>query len=244
MTVTGPTAVIDSIDSAVVYLRLGNIINSLTIAATPEYVDKDNKRITNSYINSNITSVIAIVPIYKYETVPLRIDYKYGYFNTNNVEISIEPKTIRIKGELKDIKDIDKIMLTTIDEKKTSNKFSEFINMPLDIINVDNIESAEITITHKNVNIIEIVKFTEEFEIINPNDVKYKFNEDSINITLRGDIPFINYINSKDVLVKVDLTNFAGASQLPVTIEILGSYKNFVYELRDYKISVEVENGD
>ncbi|MCL2517455.1 MAG: hypothetical protein FWF15_02715 [Oscillospiraceae bacterium] len=241
MTITGPKAIIDSIDYAVINLKLSKIVSSLTVVGTPEYVDKDGKKVTNPYITPSITTVIADVPIYQFKTVPIEVGYKYGYFTSNNVNISIEPQNIRIKGEVKDIRNIDKIWLTPIDEKKTEgNKLSELINMPEGIFNVDNIAMAEINITYKNTDTKEIVIYTDNFEIINPNDIAFHFTSDSINVRLRGDFQSINYITSSNVKAIVDVTNLSGAASIPVSIEILEPYAKTVYELSDYKISVEL----
>jgi Uncharacterized protein conserved in bacteria len=239
--VTGPQSLLDTIDRAQVNLVLGNVRNSLTVKGTLVLINGNNEVISSANVKLQRTEVTASIPVYVYKTIPLKVDYKYGYYANSNTETQITPRSIRIKGESSILNEIDSYTLLTIDEKNTVDNFNTTITLPNNVINVDNITQANILLTRKNTVDKRIV--VSDITVNNPKNFDYDLIDESINITIRGDSQYMNYITERDIRAEIDLshiTNATGTTSVIASIIISDNYSKQVYELGDYKVSVRI----
>ena len=238
--VTGPQSILDTIARAQVNLTLGNVKNSVTVRGILTLINDNNEVVSNANVKLQRTEVTASIPVFVYKTIPLYADYKYGYYNTDTT-VDITPETIRIKGEVSVLNEISSLLLLTIDEKNTADNFNTNITLPNNIINVDNLDQANIVITRKNT--IDKKFAVTNISVNNPKNLNYELLDDSVNVTIRGDSQYMNYITDKDISVEVDLsaiTNATGTTSVIVKIIISDNYSKHVYELGDYKMSVRI----
>jgi len=239
--VTGPQSLLDTIDRAQVNLVLGNVKNSLTVRGTLVLINENGEIISNANIKMNRTEVTASIPVYVYKTIPLKLDYKYGYYNNPNTSIQITPSSIRIKGEASVLSEINSYLLLVIDEKNTADNFNTTITLPNNIINVDSVEQVNILITRKNT--VDKRILVSNMSVNNPKNFNYELLDESINITIRGDSQYMNYITEKDIRAEIDLshiTNASGTTSVIANIIISDNYSQHVYEIGDYKMSVRI----
>jgi len=238
--VSGPQSILDTIDRAQVNLTLGNVKNSLTVRGILTLINNNNEVVSNANVKLQRTEVTASIPVFVYKTIPLYVDYKYGYYD-NNTTVDITPATIQIKGEASVLNEINSYLLLTIDEKNTADNFNTTITLPNNVINVDNIDQANILITRKN--IIDKKFAVHNITVNNPKNFNYDLLDESVNITLRGDSQYMNYITDNDIKVEIDLShinNATGTTSVIVNVVISDSYSKHVYELGDYKMSVRI----
>ena len=238
--VSGPQSILDTIDRAQVNLTLGNVKNSLTVRGILTLINNNNEVVSNANVKLQRTEVTASIPVFVYKTIPLYVDYKYGYYD-NNTTVDITPATIQIKGEASVLNEINSYLLLTIDEKNTADNFNTTITLPNNVINVDNTDQANILITRKN--IIDKKFAVHNITVNNPKNFNYDLLDESVNITLRGDSQYMNYITDNDIKVEIDLShinNATGTTSVIVNVVISDSYSKHVYELGDYKMSVRI----
>lgn len=239
--VSGPQSILDLIDRAQVNLSLGHVTNSLTVRGTLELIDKKGDKINDANVKLQRTDVIVTIPVYIEKTIPLEVDYKYGYYNENNTRVTISPEFIRIKGEVSVLKDIKSLLLLPIDEKNTADNFNTTITLPNDIINVDNIEQANILI--RRINTTDKQLIIDNIIINNPKNFDYDLLDESLIVTIRGDAQYVNYISAKDIQAEIDLSyinNATGKTSVVVNIIISENYSKHIYEVGSYKISVRI----
>jgi YbbR domain-containing protein len=241
--VDGPGAVLDRITGAQVSLELGHITNSVTVTDTLSLTDAGGNIITNPYVTMQTTDVEVTVPVYITKDVPIEVGYKYGYFNDNTVKVTISPMTLRIKGDPVIINSINRIVIPLDEKKIITDTISQAISLPEGVINVFGTDTATISIKHIGTETKDIV--VDRFNVINPNGLDYKLLDDFITVKVRGTSSYLPYISDAVIKATVDLSGFSnvsGTSSVAVIIEITGIYKDSVYEVGEYKTSVEI-NG-
>lgn len=243
VTVTGPKALLETVDCAMARIVLGQVTASVKAAGTLEPVDANGDVVNNAYIKLQTTDVTADIPVYQYKTVPFEVDYKYGYYNSNNVNIRIQPSQIRLKGEAAALRDITSILLTTIDEKKViTDIITASVMLPPDVTSVDKIETAVIEIKHTDTITKDIV--VDNIIVDNPNNFSYELVDDSINVTLRGQSQYVNYIPASSISASIDLSALSTASgtiSVVVNIAIKEPYSKHLYPIGDYRMSVRIK---
>ncbi len=172
VTVTGPESVISQIEYAKISADIGHVTRTVTYSGNISLVDSFGNTVTNSYIKTNVSYVTATIPVYKYRDVPITVTYKYGYFDDQNVTVSVDPMTVRVKGE-PDAVDAVRLQYE-IDEKKISGdtSYTVSIMLPDGVKNVNAVEAAVISIELKGISsrILSVYNIS----VINPDGIAYE----------------------------------------------------------------------
>lgn len=243
ISVSGPTAVLQTIKSARVTLpNLEYMESSKTVSGELILVDQNDEVISNQYIKMSTSVVNVTVPVYTTKTVPLAVDYKYGFFNDENAKITITPSEITLKGESSVLDAIDRLNIMTIDEKTVgSDKIVRPITLPDSVYSVSGEENASVQIEHIGTGWKNVV--IDNFTVNNPNNLKYELMTQSITVTLRAPENYIPYITSNSVsaVVELDYDNTTvGTVAVPVKFELMEIYDNKVYETGEYTVLVKI----
>ena len=246
VTVKGPADELKKLKEAVVTIEPGLIASSMNASGTVVLYDNDGNVFSNPYVTCSTTDVMVRIVIHKYKTVPLNVDYKYGYFNDDTVSVTLEPSSIRIKGAADLIDGIDKIDVATIDETNVNNDGTIVygIDLPEGISAAEDYDNVKVTIKHKNTA-------TKTFSVTNirldnQEDGKtYTFASGSVNVTLRGTVgEYFSYFDASDITVVLDMTNYKGMTgdvTVPAEIEISNSSSNSViYALGSYSVHLNI----
>lgn len=243
--VSGPESALADVASAQVAVHLGTVTSSVSCNGTVELLNKNGDVITkNSYIKMQTSTVTVSVPVYKYADIPVEVNYKNGFFDDSNVDITCEPKTIRVKGETSAI---DRALCSvTIDEKQITSDTSYTFKVALSdgLVNVDSIETATLTIKHKGTTTADFN--VSDITANNPKGLKYSIETESFNVTLRGSSDELAKLSADDITATVDLSSLnssVGTVSLPVTITIPSASGSKIYEIGTYSVQVRIING-
>ncbi len=244
VSVTGPESELRNVAAARAVLKLGNITQTVNAMGDLSLVDKSGNEIISSYLTMSTTSVSVTVKLFAVKEVPLTVNYKYGYFNKDNVDIDVSPKTITLRGEPSVLDKIESINVATIDEKQfaTDLKQSVPITLPENVLSLGSESEAVIDVKHKNTTTRKIS--VENIVLANGDPSKFMLQTTSLNIELRGPRDLVQEITSEDVSVLVDMNNYKSANGvvvIPVSVQFAAKYSGSVYELGSYDVKVEVK---
>ncbi len=243
ITVTGPSRYLADIDYAEVTIPdLGRVTSSLTVYADVNLIDKDGGVVTNPFVTKTHTEVKVTIPVYAYKEVPLSVQYKYGYFNSENSSVTMSVSSVYVKGDAAVINALDTIIVTTIDEKKLDDDetMSVKLIMPEGVENLSEVEFVDITVSNIGTTTRQMMLPIDYLDIVNPNGVDYEINDKYITVILRGDSSELYALPYLSVTPKLDLSSYDGSTvgtvAVPVTIEINSEY--IIYELGEYSLDV------
>lgn len=245
ISVTGPESILNEIDKGVVEVNMGDehLTHSITTDGTIVLKNQNGESIESRFIKLSKNTVSVTIPVYGFKDIPLSVSTKYGFYNKDTASISVDPKTIKVKGEPAALQNIDVIDITTIDEKKISESTDLIvdISLPENVYAVDG-EPTDATVS---INLKNLVKKTfivdkKNINVINAGDQKVEILDDSVAITLMCEKSIANKIKSDDIIITVDFTNFKdstgvvyASSTITVNVE-----KGIAYELGFYSIQV------
>lgn len=241
--VSGPAEELEKIAGAKVSLDLGRVTKTLTATGKLVLVDRNGAPITNPYVRMKTSEVTVRIPVYTTKVIPLAVDYKYGYYNDSNVNVKLTPASITIKGEPDELEKIESLVVLQLDEKKITGDatLSATIMLPEDVENMSGFRTADVAISHKNTETREIV--VPSLTVVNPNNLNYSMETDSINVTFRGPRSLVSLLNKNNVTATVDLgylNNASGTVSVPVTISVASVLVGSVYEIGEYKMDVTI----
>lgn len=240
--VTGPESELDKIDHAKVVLELGRIDRTMTSTGILELVGKDGAVINNPYVKLQKSEVLVLIPVYTSKEVPITLNYVHGYYNDSNVDITLSPETVRIKGDPDRLADINEISID-IDEKTIEGDtiMNMSVPMPKNVENISTNSSVTVSITHKNTETREVV--VTNFLRLNPGNIDYS-HDSGISITFRGTKTALALLTSNNITAQIDLgscPNKPGVYKIPVTITVTKALSDSVYEVGEYTMDVTVE---
>jgi len=241
VTVIGPASDLANLDCARLSVKLGHVTRSVTYRGSLELVDKSGNVVSNSYLSLQTKEASVTVPVYKYRTIPIKFNYKHGYFNDSNIKIVPTPSEILIKGEVDAVDKAD--WSYTINEKVIAGDGNYILNvdLPNDVINVDGISAINVNIALLNTSTKSIV--IDKFNVINPNGLKYELQKENVSVLIRGETSLLNYITAASIKATIDLSslkNVSGTILVPISFYFDGVYDQNVYELDSYSIPIKI----
>ena len=224
-------------------LALGELTTGVTARGTLHVVTEDGATVDNPYLTLSQTSVGVTVPVYIEREIPITVGTKYGYFNEDNTRITVSPKSLTVRADPALLEGVDAFEIATIDEKKISGNETQIvaITLPAGVENLSSATSASISITHRNTTKKSLV--VGDISIKNPNGLKYTLLTESVNLVLRAPTDIADALTDADVRLSAELnySGITGIVQVPVTVTVADAYKNTVYELGEYAVSVMIE---
>ncbi|MBQ8250211.1 MAG: hypothetical protein IJY93_10105 [Clostridia bacterium] len=246
--VTGPEEELEKIDCAMVTLELGRISKSLTATGKLVLVDKSGTPISNPYVKLQTSEVSVKIPVYTEKEVPLTVGYKHGYYNDSNVNVTVTPSTVRLKGEPDILDDIDSIQILELDEKKIMEDTLQknvAINIP-DGTEIIGSRSADVEVKHKGTVVRDVVIDVSNLSVVNTDDIEYEFAVSEITVKFRGTQRSIQFLleDPQNIIATVDLDylgNVTDSVSVPVTVSVASALSGSVYELGEYTIDVIIK---
>lgn len=242
--VSGPEEVLQTIDHAEASFDLGRVSKTLISTGKLTLVDANGNEINDPYVRLQTSEVTVRFPVYIYRDFDLKVDTKYGYYDSTNSRITISPASVQVRGDPDVISSMDSISLGQIDEKKITGDETKTmaIMLPDGVENMSGITTATVTITQigtttKKLNVTDI-------NVVNPNGLEYTLERNSLTVTFRGTKTMLDMLSSRNVSLTLDLgylNKTAGTVSVPVTVNVQSTLSGKVYEIGDYSMNVTIK---
>lgn len=242
--VSGPKEALNEIAYAQVFLELGNINASVTASGKLVLVDKSGNIIDNPYLRMSRSDVTIHVPVYTTRTLPLEVAYKYGFFNDSNVNITLSPVELTVRGDPEVLERLTHINVTTLDEKKISGNITQMVHLelPEGVVSVDSIENVTLQLSH--IETYTNVIYVTDIDVIGAPGTKYEILDKAIAVTVRGTLDQLRKLHTSDLSAVVDLSGYSAQSSGVIrelaTIRIDSAEAKDVYEIGEYTVQVKL----
>lgn len=242
--VSGPEEVLRMIDHAEASFDLGRVSKTLISTGKLTLVDANGNEINDPYVRLQTSEVTVRFPVYIYRDFDLKVDTKYGYYDSTNSRITISPASIQVRGDPDVISSMDSVSLGQIDEKKITGDETKTmaIMLPDGVENLSGTTTATVTITQigtttKKLNVTDI-------NVVNPNGLEYTLERNSLTVTFRGTKTMLDMLSSRNVSLTLDLgylNKTSGTVSVPVTVNVQSTLSGKVYEIGDYSMNVTIK---
>ncbi len=242
VTVSGPVSVIAAAKEAVVDLALGTVTTSLTARGSLKVVTEDGTVIDNPYLVLSQSSVGVTVPVYVERALPITVSMKHGYLGAHNAEIHVVPETLTVRADPTVLEDVTSLTIATLDESQIGDNITQIvtISLPDGVENVSGTETASISVRHKGT--VKKSLAISNIRIENPNNLQYSAVSDSVNVTFRVPAEIADELLAADFSVVGELaySGVRGVVQMPLTVRVPTRYKDRVYPIGDYTLTVNI----
>lgn len=213
VTVAGPAAVADQIESAVVEVDLTGRVESIGESFRYALCDGNGEPVDAETIVTNVEEIRLDMPIQRLKDINLVADITHGGGATaENTTVTIEPATIRVSGgeallnELGDSLTICSLNLAEIDRGNSEQTFA--INLPEGVVNQTGVTEAKVTVKFSGLKSREFT--ITDIESLNvPEGMTAEIISTSLTVKVRGPAAEIDRLTVNDIFTTVD---FSGAA--------------------------------
>ncbi len=209
ITVTGPAAVTDQIESAVIDVDLTNRLESVSESFRYTLCDADGEPVDAQLITTNAEEVRLDMQIQKIKVVTLRADILYGGGAAeHNTTVTIDPKVIRVSGSeavLQELGDIYTVGTINLAELERSSELKYAITLPEGVTNQTGVTEVTVKVEFSGLK-------TREFTIENirstnvPEGMEAEIINASLTVKVRGPASQIDALTEEDIRAAVDFS--------------------------------------
>jgi YbbR domain-containing protein len=209
--ITGPSSVLDTVYEAVVTYEPHDPINK-TVNLSLDYtlLTQSGEIVEKNYITADINDILLHIPVIMTRTVPLKPIFTDGGGLTESdiEEYTFYPVNVRIAGDPEDLKEVNSIPVAIVlalwqDAGTTAE--TRVISYPEGVVNIDNINEAEVTLTVNDNIITRDITFS-NVSLVNPPE-GFSFElVTPITVTFRGPRASVNRMTPLNAVIEVDLS--------------------------------------
>jgi len=240
VTVTGPAQVLDTIVSAAADFDISDVRASTQTTLSYTLIDASGEEVKSSLLRVDTPSVRLTYIVRQRGEIPLIINATpYGFINSDLVDITLEPATIRVSGLPDVVSTLNQIDLGTLSlEQVFENEqyvYTRPLVLPNGVTSDDAVTTVRVTVTPKDVvkaNIEltrDLLPQSEDFTYASDLIVTVWTTADSARSLSSGDVDVTLSYRSEELT--------PGLNEIPVKVTPLN---NQMILIGDYTIVVEV----
>ncbi len=205
-------------------------------------LDSQGNQLTDLEVTMSTDTAYVVVPIVVDQTVKLTVGFQAGGGATSgDISYKIEPESITISGEEKDVKNLTELSVGNIDLSKVvgSGTFTFPISLDPRLENVSGVSTATVTVTVEGLD-------TEVFHVNNitltqpTNGYSAVAVTQEMQVTVRGRAEDLAAIDARQLRVVADLSGITTTGQISVPVHVYLDANQSVGVIGDYTIVVNI----
>lgn len=244
VTITGPREVVELIDHA--YINVDCTDRTETIIESYRFVLRDaaDKPVDAAMITTNIEQIRVKVPVFLTKRLNLVLTVNPGGGATEETSlIEIDPLYIDVSGSESALKDLDQIVLGTLNLGDIAEDLEKTyaITLPEGVTNLSNITEATVKVSFPD---LESRDFTvTEIQPLNvPEGMEADLMTKQLTITVRGPRELMAELTAEDITVQIDLTGVENTAAVEAKISFPEAFGG-VGAVGKYSVSVKVDEA-
>lgn len=250
VTVKGPSKVLANIDKAVVNLDLSGVAGSVSMTEEVILLDKHGEPFTSPYIEYYPHEVTLTVPVYKRTTVPVDVEFRHGFLNSENATVIVTPATIEVTGDPAIIDAGNLLAPIVIDEKLEFTDDTYDKTVRLDLASGVSANVSEVQVTAVMDDSLKTRNLTVPGKNIVDTGAKegvtYTWDTSPVTVTICGTLENITQITPEDIMLRLDMSPYSetntGTIKVRAQVLIDSVYSEGVFETGIYEIEVTFDN--
>ena len=239
--VKGPKKIVDDIARAVVDPDFGSerLKSSVTVTSSIRFESFSGSEIDVRDLEY-VSQIEVKASLETTKTVPVEVEFKYGYLTADNVTVS--PESVTINGDPAVLSAIDRITVGPVDEKAVSadETLTFDLKAPEGVQIVDGTAQASVFVELPEDTVTRVYT-VDTFTVHGADNTQFKIVTDSLRVSVRGSLAELGKITADDVSAVVDLTGqsetYPGSVRLKAQITIP---TESVYEIGEYEVEVVI----
>ena len=241
ITLYGPSAELDRVDSACVYIDRANVSATIgPLSSGYELLDADGNTVTPDSVTTSQDTVTVTVPVLMNKELSLTVNLVPGAgAAADNTVVSIEPKTILVAGSTATLEGMNQLVIGSVDLSAFAESTTVTFPITLDN-NIRNLTGTTEATVKISVSGLETKKLSVTSISITGGEGTLQTTQKEI--TVRGSKEDLERVTAGSVRVVADLTEYAtttGTVEVPAKVYVDG-FEN-VGAVGSYTVSVTLK---
>ena len=245
ISVTGPRSYVNSVKTAQIVLDLTGVERTTTMTQDVLLLNSRGEEIDSPYLVCEPSSVTVDVPVYKSVTVPLTVNFRCGYLNSENADVQIVPESVTLTG---DPDAVDRAVLDPIVVDERTEIYNGRLLKTVDLNVPEGVTLSEsevlvsVEVSPDLKTRVMLIPGSNVLDTGAREDVHYTWDHDPIGVTFMGPVDALSKLKAEDVDIVFDMSPYTSTNTGTVTVKaevVLDSlYKDQVLAMGLYEISV------
>lgn len=247
ITVEGPAMVVSKVAGALVTLDMSGVTKTTKMTCPVTLVDSSGVEVNSPYLNFYPSVVEVTVPVLKTVMIPVLTEFKYGFLNSENTVITMNPAELEATGSAEIISRLDLKPVISFDEKTdfadspTAIK-SLTLEIPEGVALSSETVDAEVTLGKDIKTRTITVPGANITDTGGKKNIRYTWVKDDVPVTIMGTSDKVSKIEADDISLVLDMSPYSKNNTGTITVKaeviIDSAYSEDVIELGTYEISV------
>lgn len=223
--VEGPEEIVDQIEYAQVILERENVEQTINTTLPFALIDLSGEIVESDTLTCEVDEIEVSLPILMYKDVPLEAPLiEGGGVTTDDCDVDIEPKSIRLSGDPTVLETVNSIKLSNTDLSSlmtNSESVTKSIVIPAGCTSVNGEQEAVVSIEIKNKAIRQIRIPSDNFQYSGvPDDMTVNPNTSRLLVTIRANKNDIELISEENLRVVADFSALTLGTNMDVPVLI------------------------
>ena len=246
ISVTGPRSYVNSVKSAEIVLDLSGVERTTSITRDVTLLNVRGEVVDSPYVLCEPSSITVDVPVYKSAALPLTVDFKCGYLNSENADVLIVPETVTVTGDPDAVDRVGQLEPITVDERTEIYNGQLVKSVPLTapegVTLSENTAVVSVTVDPDIKTRVMLIPGNNIFDTGGREDVHYTWDRDPIGVTFMGPVDVLSKLDAEDVNIVFDMSPYTSSNTGTVVvraeIKVDSPYASQVLAMGLYEISV------
>ena len=251
--VKGPKGILDQLECAKVKTgKLGEIHESFESNLRYTLLDKNGNEVTSRYVITQERSVRINFTVHKTKTVPLKLGVKNGWWKEKEMQYTISPSTIRIKGEMSVVDALESIEVLVLDETTvdsaiyTKTLTPDQIKLPEGVRLAETLGDIKVELNLPTYGSKSLsMRLDSGHVAVTPpkkDGLSYQLEGTSFNFRIRGNYENLANAKAEDFYLNIDLSQITttGTVEVPVQIVQTSATEGKYYAVGSYTVKVVI----
>ncbi len=253
VTVSGASKYVEMVTDAVAVFDMTGVQQTTDVEARVALYDHMGRELNNQYILYTPKTVELTVPVIKSVTLPVKVEFKHGFFSEANTRITLSVSEVTLSGEPQLIdKHAASIQPTILIDEKTDFLLTDNYEKTVQLTAPEglsfDVESVDVSVTYSDDIMTRIITVPGEnvFDSGASQGVKYTWDKSPITVKIMGSLGAIQDIRADDIILWLDMSPYsessAGSVNVRAKVIFDSAHKDEVLEVGQYDVRVTFLN--
>ncbi len=249
VTVSGARKYVEMVTEATAVFDMTGVQQTKDVKASVALYDNMGREMNNQYIQYTPKTVELTVPVIQSVTLPVKVEFKHGFFSEANTKTTLSVSEVTLSGEPELIdKHAASLQPTVVIDEKAdfaltgSCRKTVLLKAPAGLS--FDVDSIDVSVTYSDDIMTRVITVPGEniFDSGASQGVKYTWDKSPVTVKIMGSLEAIQDIRADDIILWLDMSPYsessAGSVNVRAKVIFDSAYKNEILEVGYYDVRV------
>lgn len=227
--VSGAKEEVDQIDIAGIEVDATKLTETVSGEFVYTLMNKNGEPVETDNVTTDTGKIHMLLPVEYFKVIPVSVELvEGGGAKKVNAKVEMDTESLTISGSQEALKNIDSVVLTTVDlanvDLEKGYETDVPLNLPDNLTNHSGLESVHVKVTLQGLMSKTLAITREQIKNLNlPEGMQATISNVKLDVQFRGPSALVKELTAEHVNASIDLKDqLPGTYTLPVNLEVQG----------------------